>query len=169
MQAVAEWAGLVAAVDRPRLDELGLDPLAKPGRRELLRRLRRAVVQDPDHDDRVGMDIQSQLDGLRFDIRDLLHANFGVIEVWSVHCVGGCSAFALARQLLMSSPNAVATIWHIRTARSVWSVASRNAGPLFPELSQSQPVGLVIERSSPDINLTGDGCELVAELVRYAA
>ena len=104
VQHVAERPGLVATVDRLRLGELGLDPLAEFGRRELLRGLRRAVVQDPDHDDGVGMDVQSQFDGLRFDIRDLLHANFGGIGFLFNHSVGRCSALALACQLLMSSP-----------------------------------------------------------------
>jgi hypothetical protein len=53
---------------------------------------------------RVGVNVQAQFEGLRFFARGLLRANFGGIELWFDHVVGGCSAFAPARQLLMSSP-----------------------------------------------------------------
>src|SRR6266487_4856592 len=53
------------------------------------------------------MDVQAQLDGLILLVRGLLRANFGGIEALFVHNVGGCSASALARQLLMSSPSII--------------------------------------------------------------
>jgi hypothetical protein len=84
--------------------KLSLDPRLEFGRRELLGRLRRAVMEDAHHDNRVGVDVQTQLDGLMLPARGLLRANFGDTTVLSDHNVGGCSGFPLACQLLMSSP-----------------------------------------------------------------
>ena len=103
VQDVAEGTGFVATVDGLGQDHLRFDPRQELGRRKLLRRLRGAVVQDAHHHDGVGVDVQAQLDGLILLARGLLRANFGGIEVLFVHNVGGCSASALARQLLMSS------------------------------------------------------------------
>jgi hypothetical protein len=58
--------------------ELGLDPRAELGRRELLRRLRRTVIQEAHHDDALGVNVQAQFEGLRFLARGLLRANFRV-------------------------------------------------------------------------------------------
>ena len=88
--------------------------------REPLRRLRRAVIQDAHHHNRVGVDVQSQFEGLRSRARGLLRANFGGIDLLFEHSVGGCSAFVLARQLLMSSP-AAGTF----EAESGWQVPAR--------------------------------------------
>jgi hypothetical protein len=103
VQAVAERTGLVTAMDLLGQGELGFDPLGKFNRGKLLCRLRGAVVEDAHHHDCIGVNVQAQLDGLMFLARGLLRANFGD-NVLLLHIVGGCSAFVLARQLLMSSP-----------------------------------------------------------------
>src|SRR5205823_14243006 len=91
-----------------------LDPLAEFGRGESLSGLRRAVLKDADHDDRVSMHVQTQLDRLILFARDLIRANFGGIELLFVHNVGGCSASALARQLLthVISPHPMGRGWY---------------------------------------------------------
>ena len=109
MQTVAEGAGFVTSMHRLGQRKLRLDPLQKLDWRELLGGLGRAVIQHAHDDDGVGVNVQAQFEGLKFRVRGLLRANFGVIQVLFGHTVGGCSAFALARQLLMSSPNAGAT------------------------------------------------------------
>jgi hypothetical protein len=53
----------------------------------------------------------------------LLHANLGGIGFLVGHIVGGCSAFALARQLLMSSPQAGAHPDAPRPREAPWSAA----------------------------------------------
>jgi len=99
----AKGASLVTTIDRVGLGQLALDPLPEITRHEGLGGLGSAVIEHACHDDRVSVNIQAQLDGLILLARGLLRANFGGIEVLFVHNVGGCSASALARQLLMSS------------------------------------------------------------------
>ena len=59
----------------------------------------------PHNDNRLGVYVQSELEGFEFCARDLLRAHFRVIQCLLGHSVGGCSALALPRQLLMSSTN----------------------------------------------------------------
>ena len=103
MQSVAEGAGFVAAVDGVGQRQLGFDPLEEFGRSELLRRLGRAVVEDADHHDGVGMDVQAQFEGGDFFARGLIRANVGGMEFWFSHIVGGCSAWGAHPPTLMSS------------------------------------------------------------------
>jgi hypothetical protein len=105
VQPVTEGAGFVTAMHLLGQREPAFDPRQKLGRRELLRRLRRAVLQNAHHDDRVGLNVQAQLEGLNFAARDLIRANFGGIWFLFEHTVGWCSTFVPASQLLMSSPN----------------------------------------------------------------
>lgn len=106
VQPVAERPGFVAAMHRRARPKLVLNPLEEFGGRELLRRLRRAVVEEADHDNRIGMDVQPELDRLRRWLRGLLRANFGGNGMmFVIHVVGGCSPSGLACQLLMPSPN----------------------------------------------------------------
>jgi hypothetical protein len=72
-------------MDRIGQSQLGLDPEEELGRRKFLRRLGRAVVEHPRHDDGGGVDVQAQLDGLMFLACGLLRANFGVMQVWFSH------------------------------------------------------------------------------------
>ena len=103
MEHEARRPGLVARMDCLGQRQLGFDLDQKLGRGELLRRLRRAVIENPPHDNAGGVDVQPKLDGLMFFARGLLRANFRGIDFLFVRNVGGCSAFAPARQLLMSS------------------------------------------------------------------
>src|SRR5205814_7447100 len=95
-------------------------PLQEFLERKLLRRLRRAVVQDPHHYDGVGVDVQAQFDALMFLARGLLRANFGVICCLLIHIVGGCSLFEDARQLLMSSPKRKRVCWRSLALSKAW-------------------------------------------------
>ena len=81
VQAVAEGAGFVATMHRRGQWELGLDPGQELGGGELLRRLGRAVIEDADHDDGVGVDVQAQLVGGQWGgARGLIRASVGGIE-----------------------------------------------------------------------------------------
>jgi len=79
VQPVAKGAGFIAAMHLLRQRELRLDPRQKLGWRELLCRLRGAVVQYAHNHDGVRVDVESQLEGLQFAARDLIRANFGGI------------------------------------------------------------------------------------------
>jgi hypothetical protein len=79
VQAKAKRAGFVATVHLLGQRELGLDPRQKLGRRELLGRLRRAVIENPYDHDAVGVNVQPQFERLKFLARDLIRANFGGI------------------------------------------------------------------------------------------
>ncbi len=79
VQAVAERAGFIAAMHLPGQRQLGLDPVRELGRGELLSRLGRAIIQNAHDHNRVGVNVQSQFEGLRFIARDLIRANFGGI------------------------------------------------------------------------------------------
>ncbi len=80
VQTVAEGPRLVAAGDGVGQGELGFDPPAKLLPAEALGGLGGAVIQDPHHDNAVGVDVQCQFDVLIWFARGLLRANFGVID-----------------------------------------------------------------------------------------
>jgi hypothetical protein len=119
VQTVAERAGFVATMHLPGQRELRLDPDQELGRRELLGWLGRTVIQNAHDDDGVGVNVQAQFEGLRFGARDLIRANFGGIQVLFEHTVAGCSALALARQLLMSSPKFARMDWRVIPASTL--------------------------------------------------
>ena len=85
------WIGGPAAKALPPLRSASA--LQESAGRQLLRRLRGAVVQDADDHDAVGVDVQAQLEGLILFARGLIRANFGAIGGLVRHIVGGCSAF----------------------------------------------------------------------------
>ena len=62
VQAIAKGSRFVATVDGAGQTQLGLNPLFELGRRELLRRLGCAVIQNPHHYDGVGVNVQAQFD-----------------------------------------------------------------------------------------------------------
>ena len=79
MQAVAERSGFITAMHLHGQRKLGFNPGQKLDRRELLGRLGRAIIQNAHDHDRVGVNVQSQFEGLQFGARDLIRANFGGI------------------------------------------------------------------------------------------
>ena len=87
VQPVAEGAGFVAAVSFVGQGHLAFYPREEFGRGELLRGLRGAGVQDADHHDGVGVDVQAQFEGGEFLARGLIRANAGGMEVWLGHSV----------------------------------------------------------------------------------
>ena len=66
MQAVAERPGFVTTVNGFGLFQLLFGPNQKIFGRELLRRLRRGVIQLPDHPIAIGVNVDAQLDALGF-------------------------------------------------------------------------------------------------------
>ena len=104
MQAVTKRTRLIATVDLFGQGQLGSDPGQEFGGREFLRRLGRAVVQNPHDNDALGVNVQAQFEGLGLVARGLLRVNFGVINSLFVHMLVGVANFWLARQQLMSSP-----------------------------------------------------------------
>jgi hypothetical protein len=77
MEHEAKGASLVATMNLLGLRQLRLNPFQELGRTELLRGLRRRVLEDAHHDNRVGVHVQAQLDALIGFARDLLRADFG--------------------------------------------------------------------------------------------
>jgi len=66
-------------VDGVSQGDLSLDPRAELAPGKTLGGLRCTVVEYPHHNNGVGMNVQSQFDGLIRFIRGLLRANFRVI------------------------------------------------------------------------------------------
>src|SRR5436305_438557 len=68
VQAVTKRTRFIATVDLLGQGQLGFDPDPEFGGREFLRRLGRAVVHNPHHDNALGVNVQAQLEGLGLDI-----------------------------------------------------------------------------------------------------
>lgn len=104
VQDVAKGSGFVTAMHRVGHGQLSFDPLQKFDGRELLRRLRCAVVQDADHHDGVGVDVQAQLEGLLLLLAACSTRTSEVLDFLLVISLVGVAPSALTRQQLMSFP-----------------------------------------------------------------